>query len=365
MDEDTLELLERRLAERVEGRVRKRLFAYYAAVGTVAIAVIGFFGYNVVSGLEGQAQEYAESAVAPSVAAATDAADEARARAAEIAARLDALEDFQGRREEALLEGERQVQRNQSRVNHLADEIEQRLAEILARLQETQEQVQATRDQLKDAESELSAQQARVREAAGIGNFAELAANLAELSEQVALLDEQLREIRERTAGPQSYETPLADAGRIETIQRVATAQAQAVGLSSGGGDGGIRATGTEPGGAAGFGGAGADDARSNTVYLQFAGVPRDVAEDISAKLAPLGFDVPGEERIKTAAGVHEVRYFFESDSPRARQLADATNEILRAEGFRAEVTVRDLTDFGGKKPHPGTLELWLDPERG
>ncbi len=232
MDEDTLELFERRLAERVEARVRGRLFAYYTAVGTVILAVIGFFGYNIVTGLESRAQGYAESAVAPSVEAANAAADEARARAAEIAARLDALEDFQSRREAALLEGERQVQRNQSRVKELADEIERRLQDIVTRLQETQVQVQATRDQLQDAQSELSAQQARVRETAGIGNFAELAANLAELSHQVALLDEQLREIRTRTAGLQGYEAPLADAGRIETIQRLATAQAQSVGVA-------------------------------------------------------------------------------------------------------------------------------------
>ncbi len=92
--------------------------------------------------------------------------------------------------------------------------------------------------------------------------------------------------------------------------------------------------------------------------------MPREVAEDISAQLAPLGFEVPGEERIKTAAGMHEVRYFFEGDGARAGQLADATNDILRRQGYRAEVRVRDLTDFPGQKPRPGTLELWLEPLR-
>ncbi len=89
------------------------------------------------------------------------------------------------------------------------------------------------------------------------------------------------------------------------------------------------------------------------------------MAESISAGLAPLGFEVPGEERIKTAAGLHEVRYFFDGDGPRARQLAEATNDILRRQGYRAEVTVRDLTGFTGQKPRPGTLELWLEPQRG
>jgi hypothetical protein len=365
MDEDTRELLERRLAERVESRVRGRLFAFYAAVGSIVLGVIGFFGYNLVTGLESRAEGYAQSAVAPAVEAANAAADEARARAAEIAARLDALEDFQGRREEALLEGERQVQRNQGRVKELADEIEDRLKDIVTQLQETQAEVQATRDQLRAAQSELSVQQARVRETAGIGNFAELAANLAELSEQVALLDEQLREIRARTAGAQGYETPLADAGRIETIQRVASAQAQAIGYATAEplpepvGDAGMAAlppasVGEDAGSGAGGG--------PNTVYFQFTGIPREIAEGISARLAPLGFDIPGEERIGSAAGLHEVRYFFEADGARAQRLAEAANEILRQQGYRAEVTARDLTGYSGQKPRPGTLELWLEP---
>ena len=90
MDEDTRELLERRLAERVEARVRGRLFAFYAAVGSIVLGVIGFFGYNIVTGLEDRAQGYARSAVAPAVEAANTAADEARARGRELDARCRA-----------------------------------------------------------------------------------------------------------------------------------------------------------------------------------------------------------------------------------------------------------------------------------
>lgn len=86
------------------------------------------------------------------------------------------------------------------------------------------------------------------------------------------------------------------------------------------------------------------------------------MAEGISIRLKPLGFDVPGEERIATAAGKHEVRYFFTSDGNRAKTLAEATNIILRETGYRAEVQATDFSNFSGQKPRLGTLELWLEP---
>ena len=54
------------------------------------------------------------------------------------------------------------------------------------------------------------------------------------------------------------------------------------------------------------------------------------------------GFAVPGEEQLKTAAGLQEVRYFFAEDAGRAAALAQATNAILRDMGYSAAVEVRD-----------------------
>ncbi|MCA2665500.1 MAG: hypothetical protein IM486_04965 [Microcystis sp. M114S2] len=48
LDEDRLELLERRLADRVTERVRSDLFSWYAAIGTAVITVCGILGVNVV-----------------------------------------------------------------------------------------------------------------------------------------------------------------------------------------------------------------------------------------------------------------------------------------------------------------------------
>jgi len=46
-DPQRIELLERQIAERVEERVRKRLFACYAVAGTAVIATLGITGFSI------------------------------------------------------------------------------------------------------------------------------------------------------------------------------------------------------------------------------------------------------------------------------------------------------------------------------
>jgi uncharacterized protein YoxC len=52
INSDTLELIERRLTEKIEAEVRNRLFKAYLTLGSAVIAVLGFFGWNVVSELK-------------------------------------------------------------------------------------------------------------------------------------------------------------------------------------------------------------------------------------------------------------------------------------------------------------------------
>ncbi len=47
LDGDRIELLERRLADRVAERVRPALFKLYAVVGSTVIGVVGLFGWNI------------------------------------------------------------------------------------------------------------------------------------------------------------------------------------------------------------------------------------------------------------------------------------------------------------------------------
>jgi hypothetical protein len=101
------------------------------------------------------------------------------------------------------------------------------------------------------------------------------------------------------------------------------------------------------------------------TIFFQFAGeITRERAQAILKGLAKEGYDAPGEERVAAAAGLHEIRYFFEEDRDRAVQAAGDVNNVLAALGYRAEVTIKSFADFASAKPRPGVLELWLEPLR-
>src|SRR5262245_50121001 len=52
----TLELLERRIADRVTEQARKRVVGYYAVVGTTLVGVLGRLGWSVVGWVEREAQ---------------------------------------------------------------------------------------------------------------------------------------------------------------------------------------------------------------------------------------------------------------------------------------------------------------------
>jgi hypothetical protein len=289
----------------------------------VALSILSFFGYNIIAGLEDQAKDYAQVAVAPSVATANAAADKARAKTNAISARLEALDEFQARRELQLLESEGRVLSARAKVDQLAADIETRLGAIL--------------DKLKETEAQLAAQSERAKDAAGIANVAEVAQSLADLTRQVQALDDQLREIRDKAPVDLGYNAPLADRGQIDAVLRESTAQTM-----------------LPP----------ARASAETVVYFQFAGVRREDAQAISARLAARGYEMPGEERTKSAAGLREVRFFFEDDSDRAKALVDDLNRILADNSYQADVEIRDFTNFRGAKPRPGTLELWFEPVR-
>ncbi len=101
------------------------------------------------------------------------------------------------------------------------------------------------------------------------------------------------------------------------------------------------------------------------TIFFQFAGsASREQAKAISAKLAERGYKMPGEERIGSAAGLHEVRYFYEEDAETAKQAVTDINAVLAGMGFKADVEPRSLTGLSKIKPRRGASELWLEPLR-
>src|SRR5829696_4146181 len=56
LDENTLELMERRLADQVVERVRPALFRLYAVAGSAVLTALGLFGWSLISDVKVHAQ---------------------------------------------------------------------------------------------------------------------------------------------------------------------------------------------------------------------------------------------------------------------------------------------------------------------
>lgn len=90
-----------------------------------------------------------------------------------------------------------------------------------------------------------------------------------------------------------------------------------------------------------------------NTIYVQFAGASREIVEGLMANLRRNGWNIPGEpERLRSAAGLNEVRYGRSADRDAAEDLADA---LTRA-GFTSEPVVTKFV----RVVRPKVLEVWI-----
>ena len=326
VDKETMELIERRLSEKVEARVRTKLFKYYGSVGAVALTILGFFSYSIVSGLEGLAKDYARKAAAPAVAEAEQATEAARNKTTELLVRLNAFEELQIERVKQLSASEREILEARAALSSFSNEIEDRIGAI--------------KDDIKNTEAQLTAQGERFegKEVAGIDYVASVERNLASLAKQVSILEQQLREVREKTEQSLavSYSTEGVDAGQIT---RLASVQEPVVDTDLA-------------------------ETAETTVYFQFAGISRTEAKRISGMLRDQNFEFPGEELHKAAFGAHEIRFFHDEDEARADRLVRVLNLTLKKLGYKNNVNVRDARNYRGAKPKIGTIELWLEPVR-
>jgi hypothetical protein len=102
-------------------------------------------------------------------------------------------------------------------------------------------------------------------------------------------------------------------------------------------------------------------EARSRAIiFVQFAGYGRDDIVTLASALVEDGWPVEdakrGGERIGSAQGLNEVRYFHPDDAAIAAALADATGAALAG----ATVIVEDLSASKYAMAAPGHLEIWV-----
>jgi hypothetical protein len=95
-------------------------------------------------------------------------------------------------------------------------------------------------------------------------------------------------------------------------------------------------------------------------VYVQYVGADRRRVERLRKRLSEAGFDVPAAERIGSARGKREIRYFHQADRSTAELLLKLLDRGDRAGGASAAFGCRSFA--GSRASNRFALEIWLDP---
>ncbi|MGE0725298.1 MAG: hypothetical protein AB7O45_13045 [Alphaproteobacteria bacterium] len=314
IDDRILELIELRLRDRVTERVEHTLRWRYSIVGAVFIAVAGLFGWNIRATVDAKVEQVSRAAE-DQLKAQTRALTEAASKTiGEVNASLMVAETIQ------------------KRSGRLIDQIEQERGQIETR----QEALATLRQRILAFQEALDAQLQELRLSSDtLGTLPSLNEDVRTLAVQLKGLEGQVSAITARLgAGAPSVPAAAPDAeSRIQNVVDGARVRSEQLAIVP-----------------------------RNTVFLQFAGGVREQAQRLTAALRAEGYGVPGEERVATAAGKREVRFFWPEDKIAAEKLArDAGAALARLDFGSGPVRAVDLTTFPGAKPRQGTLELWIE----
>lgn len=298
--------MERRLTEAVEERVQSRLTRRYSLVVAGFLAGAALAGWKAYDDVLALAQKRADEAVKTVL-------DEVK------------------RAETLGTEARVVIKSSQSTLADLAQEVRDASSshqKVISQLRSNLSQLQVTAAEL---DGELRAQRERAETLyAGAGNLADLASSVEKLAKE-------LRQVEERVAAA-TGRPAIVSAAAAESKDQIDRIVEQAA----------IQAAATTVGG-------------ETTVFFQYAVVEREAAEAIARSLRAKGFNVPGLERIDSAADRREIRFFHDGDKAPAERLASELERTLAGAGYsNPSVAVRDLTDFRFLKPRPGTVELWF-----
>jgi chromosome segregation ATPase len=93
------------------------------------------------------------------------------------------------------------------------------------------------------------------------------------------------------------------------------------------------------------------------TAYFQFAGgLTRKQAQEISAEIQKLGWNIPGEERTPSAVRTNKVR--FSAHHPSDRQKADGLRDDVDTALQKLHIAVSPIETQESKTLKPGILEI-------
>ncbi|MCA2811007.1 MAG: hypothetical protein IM477_00025 [Microcystis sp. M090S1] len=311
LDEDRLELLERRLADRVTERVRSDLFSWYAAIGTAVITVCGILGVNVVLSIRTEIKS------------------------------------------EIKQEFEQELQVKRDEVRELISETRLKAKEAKVIIEQVQRELRAFRPQAKglnDNIQKVKILDDKIQKLDKISTSLDIASQRQPLDSSVKSLQSQLKELAIQVDKLNSIVTVSVQKPGGESAQ---AAQQRKAAIQSV-----ISATQKAEQSLA-------KKRERTTVFFQFAGGKREQAEALSEDLKKADYIVPGEDREGGAAGKHQVRYFYTQDRVAAESLAQDATRALRNLGYSISqvpnIEAKPFVSYSGKKPSQGTVELWLE----
>jgi hypothetical protein len=309
-DDNALELLERRLSERVIQRARSALVATFVAGLSVVGAILTYVGFNAFEQVKSIAEERAAQIVDRDV---KPQASEAGKLLGDIKVQFGVLRELSVRAREDMERLERQLTDFQPRAAAL-DRFSQKVDEI----------------DLRSKELQASFATARLT----IDSLTTLNGGLERLARQVDELNELVGQGTPQPLKAEYEPRQRAITGGVSEViekSQQLTQQVQSY-------------------------------ATRTTVFVQYYAMPRAQADALVKALNERGYNVPNpDQQPMSRAGVREVRYFWPADAPAAATLAGDAQAVLKAQNLGAQpVEVRNLTDWPRQKPKAGTLELWI-----
>lgn len=320
----TLELLERRIGERVTEKARGQIFKYYAVVGTTVMGVLGLVGVNAVEWVKTTASAKVDEQVKVLTRDVTAKSQELTKQQAEMERRVERLEALRETAGKSL------------------DRVDQTLTSVAPQVRRLEKLI----EQINDATKDIEEIETRLRQARSTDQAVEQSrTDIAKVSNELRALAAQVSSLSD--AAQKSGGAPAASSGPTfaaitEATKRVIeSSEAITRGVESA-----VRS----------------EDRK--VVFVQFAGFTREKIDDLRSAMAGSGFAVPPAERIGTALSRFEVRYFYDADKAEAERLAGLATEAVKTRfpGETRAASVVPLTNFKSL-PKRGTLELWYGPK--
>ena len=328
IDKETLAYLRQNIENEIKQNLEARLFKLYTVIGAAFLGGVGVIGFPwAMSYIDSKIQAAVDRQVAETKTitdAARDTATGARREVDKALAQIDVkITDATGLLEE--------IQRKSSSategLNTLRGEMQQRSEDMAAKLDDLKRK-------LADASDQAQVLSDRLRTAVpDAGVVQSLASNLDQVVGQVKQLDLAMKAMAQHSEAPALAAEDDLRAEQLSSLQRMTGQSVEQIQQA----------------------------APIMTVYLQFAVLSRDNARAISAQLATRGWRMPGEERVDSAAGLSEIRCYYQADCDQAapRLKTDMEATLGRLGYDTPSVDIRQLLSYT-PKPRQGILEIWF-----